>query len=59
LLSAQGLEADRKYFLEGIMKGGEMNTLPIDGSAANSKFIRDMHGNGLYWYMLISDPRTA
>ena len=57
ILSAQGLEQNSSYLIEGVMKGGQMNHVPITGTAADSEFEPDMHGNGLYWHVLMSDPR--
>jgi hypothetical protein len=59
ILSAQGLEQNGSYLIEGVTKGGQMNTVPITGTAADSEFEPDMHGNGLYWHVLMSDPRVT
>ena len=59
VLSAQGLEQNSSYLIEGVTRGGQMSTVPIAGAAANSEFEPDMHGNGLYWHVLMSDPRVA
>ena len=56
-LSAQGLEQNGSYLIEGVLKGGQMNHVPIAGTAADSEFEPDMHGNGTYWHVLMSDPR--
>ena len=58
-LSAQGLEQNSSYLIEGVMRGGQMSTVPIAGAAADSEFEPDMHGNGLYWHVLMSDPRVT
>jgi hypothetical protein len=58
VLSAQGLEGNGSYLIEGVMKGGQMNHVPITGNAADSEFEPDMHGNGLYWHVSMSDPRV-
>lgn len=59
VLSAQGLEQNGSYLIEGVTRGGSMNTVPIAGSAADSEFVPDMHGNGVYWHVLMSDPRVT
>ncbi len=57
--SAQGLEENGSYLIEGVTRGGQMNMVPITGNAADSEFLPDMHGNGLYWHVLTSDPRVT
>ena len=57
ILSAQGLEQNGSYLVEGVQKGGQMNHVPITGTAADSEFEPDMHGNGVYWHVLMNDPR--
>ena len=59
VLSAQGLEGNGTYLLEGETRGGQMNSVPIAGNAADSEFVPDMHGDGLYWHALMSDPRVT
>jgi hypothetical protein len=59
VLSAQGLEANGTYLLEGVTRGGQMRNVPIAGNTANSEFVPDMHGNALYWHTLMSDPRVT
>ncbi len=59
ILSAQGLEGNGSYLVEGVTRGGQMNHVPIAGDAAGSEFEPDMHGNGLYWHVLMSDPRVT
>lgn len=59
VLSAQGLEQNGSYLIEGITRGGSMNAVPIAGNSADSEFVPDMHGNGLYWHVLMSDPRVT
>lgn len=59
VLSAQGLEQNGSYLIEGVTRGGSMNTVPITGTAADSEFVPDMHGNGLYWHVLMNDPRVT
>ena len=58
-LSAQGLEGNGTYLVEGVTRGGQMNNVPIAGNTADSEFVSDMHGNGLYWHALMSDPRAT
>jgi hypothetical protein len=36
-----------------------MNHVPTTGSAADSEFEPDMHGNGICWQVLMSDPRVT
>ncbi len=57
--SAQGLEENGSYLIEGITRGGQMNMVPIAGNPADSEFVPDMHGSGLYWHVLMSDPRVT
>jgi hypothetical protein len=59
VLSAQGLEQNGSYLIEGVTRGGSMNAVPIAGNAADSEFVPDMYGNGLYWHILMSDPRVT
>jgi hypothetical protein len=59
VLSAQGLEENGTYLLEGVTRGGQMNNIPIAGNPADSEFVPDMHGEGLYWHTLMSDPRVT
>lgn len=59
ILSAQGLEGNGSYLIEGVTRGGQMNHVPIAADAANSEFEPDTHGNGLYWHVLMSDPRVT
>lgn len=59
VLSAQGLEENGTYLLEGVTKGGQMNNIPIAGNVADSEFASGMQGDGLYWHTLMSDPRAT
>jgi hypothetical protein len=59
ILSAQGLEQNGSYLLEGVTRGAQMNTVPLAPTAADSEFVPDRHGNGLYWHVLVSDPRVT
>jgi hypothetical protein len=59
ILSAQGLEQNGSYLIEGVTRGAQMNHVPITGIASDSEFEPDMHGNGLYWHVLMNDPRVA
>jgi hypothetical protein len=59
VLSAQGLEGNGTYLIEGVTRAGQMNNVPVAGNAADSEFVPDMHGNGLYWHVLMSDPRAT
>ena len=59
VLSAEGLEGNGTYLIDGVTRGGQMNNVPIAGNAADSEFVPDMHGNGLYWHALMSDPRLT
>lgn len=59
ILSAQGLEGNGSYLIEGVTRGGQMNQVPIAGNVTNSEFEPDMHGNGVYWYVLMTDPRVT
>jgi hypothetical protein len=59
ILMAQGLEQNSSYLIEGVTRGGQMNTVPFAGTIADSEFVPDMHGNGLYWHVLMNDPRLA
>lgn len=59
VLSAQGLEQNGSYLIEGVTRGGSMNAVPITGNSADSEFVPDMHGNGVYWHVLMNDPRVA
>lgn len=59
VLNAQGLEQNGSYLIEGVTRGGSMKTVPVAGNATDSEFVPDMHGNGLYWHVLMSDPRVT
>jgi hypothetical protein len=59
ILSAQGLEQNGTYLIEGVTRGGQMSTVPIAGTAADSEFAPDIHGNGLYWHVLMNNPYTT
>ena len=59
VLSAHGLEQNGSYLIEGVTRGGSMNAVPIAGNPADSEFVPDMHGNGFYWHVLMSDPRVT
>jgi hypothetical protein len=58
VVSAQGLEGNGSYLVEAVTKGGQMKTVPIASTAADSKFLPDSHGNGVYWHVLDQDPRS-
>jgi hypothetical protein len=58
VLHAAGLEANGSYLVEGVMKGAQMNAVPIANNAADSEFVPDNHGNGVYWHIFDIDPRT-
>jgi len=58
-IRAQGLEQNGAYIVEVVTKAGQMQTVPIAASAADSEFLPDQHGNGLYWVVLDSDPRVT
>lgn len=59
VLNAQGLEGNGSYLIEGVTRGGQMNHVPIAGNPADSEFEPDMHGNGVYFHVLMSDPRVT
>lgn len=59
IFSAQGLEGNGSYLIEGVERGGQMNHVPIAGTVGDSEFGADMHGNGLYWHVVMSDPRVT
>jgi hypothetical protein len=58
VLHASGLEANGSYLVEAVTRGGQMSTVPIAGTAADSEFLPDNQGNGVYWHVFNSDPRT-
>ncbi len=58
VLRAAGLEANGSYLVEGVTKGAQMNTIPIANTATDSEVVPDNHGNGVYWHIFDSDPRT-
>ena len=58
ILRAEGLEANGSYLVEGVTKGGQMTTVPIANTPTDSEFLPDSHGNGVYWHVFDSDPRT-
>jgi hypothetical protein len=58
VLHASGLEANGSYLVEAVTRGDQMNTVPIADNAANSEFLPDSQGNGVYWHVFNSDPRT-
>ncbi len=59
ILSAQGLETSGSYLIEGVTRTGQMNQVPISGNATSSEFTPNMHGDGVYWSVLMSDPRVT
>ena len=58
-IRAQGLEQNGAYIVEVVTKAGQMQTVPIAASAADSEFLPDQHGNVIYWVVLDSDPRVT
>jgi len=58
VLHAAGLEANGSYLVEAVTKGAQMNTVPIANTVPDSEFLPDNHGNGVYWHVFDSDPRT-
>jgi hypothetical protein len=57
ILSAQGLQQSGSYLIEGVTRGAQMTPVPFATTAADSEFVSDAHGNGVYWHVVSSDPR--
>ena len=58
VLHAAGLEANGSYLVEGVTKGAQMNAVPLASTSTDSEFVPDSYGNGVYWHIFDSDPRT-
>lgn len=58
-LSAQGLQQNGGYLIEGVTRATPTATVPIATTAADSEFVAEVHGNGIYWHVLTSDPRVT
>ena len=58
---AEGLEppSSGAYIVEGVMRGGSMNMVPISANATGSEFDANLNGVGNYWTVLMQDPRTS
>jgi hypothetical protein len=57
-LSAQGLLSGGSYLVEGITSGTHKSILPLASTAADSGFVADSQGNGIYSHVFVVDPRT-
>jgi hypothetical protein len=59
VLSAQGLQQNGGYLIEGVTRATPTIIVPIATTATDSEFIADANGNGLYWHMQTSDPQVT
>jgi hypothetical protein len=58
---AEGLEppASGAYIVEGVMRGGAMNIVPIGANATASEFEPTANGAGNYWTVLMQNPSSS
>jgi len=59
ILSAQGLQQNGSYLIEGLSRGAPAAFVPLATTAADSEFVSDGRGNGVYWHVLANDPRVT
>lgn len=59
VISAEGLEQNGAYIVEGVTRTSQMQTVPIASTATESEFLADQNGNGFYWITLDTDPRAS
>jgi hypothetical protein len=58
-LIAQGLQHNGGYLIEGVTKATPTATVPIAMAPADSEFVADAQGNGIYWHVFTSDPHAT
>jgi hypothetical protein len=58
ILNGQGLQQNGSYIIEGVTRT-QMTPEPLTVNMADSKFVADANGNGVYWHVLSSDPRLT
>jgi len=58
-VSAQGLQPDGTYLIEGFAGGTHTNVGPIASTTSDSSFTADNQGNGVYSHVFATDPRTT
>lgn len=64
-IHAEGLEVNGTYIVEGALRSGSMQTVPISSQSMNmnttagSEFQTDRNGTGTYWIELTSNPTTT
>ena len=58
-LSAQGLQQNGGYLIEGVTRAMPSATVPIATTPADSELVADAQGNGIYWHVLASDPQVT
>jgi len=58
-LTAQGLQHNGEYLIEGVTKTTPTAIVPIAVTSADSQFAADSNGSGVYWHVLTSDPQAT
>jgi hypothetical protein len=58
---AEGLEppSSGAYIVEGVMRTGNTNMVPIGPNATSSEFEANSAGIGSYWIVLMQNPRSS
>jgi hypothetical protein len=59
VLSAQGLQQNGAYLIEGMTRTTPIATVPIATTQTDSEFVADANGNGIYWHVLPGDPQVT
>ena len=57
-LVAQGLQPNGGYLIDGVTKATPTATVPIATNLADSEFLADAQGNGIYWHVFTSRPQS-
>jgi hypothetical protein len=58
ILNGQGLQQNGSYLIEGVTRT-QMTPEPLTVNMADSEFVADANGSGVYWHVLSSDPRLT